>query len=144
MPRHFLLIICAICLSSCGDGIDRGSKPVFPVTGKVLVDGEAPGAVIQIAVHEQGGVDEEDPSVSSGHTETDGTFALNTYVAGDGVPEGEYTLTFTWKTFNAISMSYAGKDKLNGRYDDPETSDIKFTVDGSGPVDLGTIELTTK
>lgn len=144
MLRNCLLLLAAISLTSCGDGIDRGSKAVFPVTGVILVDGKAPGSVLQIGVHEQGGIDKEDPSVSSGISNEDGTFALSTYVTGDGVPKGEYTLTFTWKEFNAFSANYSGKDKLNNRYSDVETSEVKFTVDGSGPVDLGTIELTTQ
>lgn len=144
MLRSCFLMISAVCLSSCGDGIDHGSKAVFPVTGTITVDGKTPGSALQIVVHEKGGIDKEDPSVSSGNTEPDGTFALSTYVTGDGVPQGEYALTFTWKEFNLLSATYSGKDKLNDRYSNPDTSEVKFTVDGSGPVDLGTIALTTK
>ena len=144
MFRHCFLMLTAICLSSCGDGIDRGSKVVFPVTGTITVDGKSPGSALQIAVHEKGGIDKEDPSVSTGVAQPDGTFALSTYVTGDGVPKGEYTLTFTWKEFNLMSATYSGEDKLNDRYSDPDTSEVKFTVDGAGPVDLGTIALTTK
>lgn len=53
-------------------------------------------------------------------------------------------LTFLWGKWNPISNSYGGKDQLNDRYSKPEESKIQFEVDGSGPVDLGTIALTTK
>lgn len=144
MKWHCTIILSTLCFSSCSDNIDRGSKAVYPVSGIVTVDGQPPGEVIQIGVHYSQGLDAADPSTSSGLTNKDGTFALNTYTQGDGVPIGEYTLTFTWKTFNQMSMSYTGEDKLNGRYDDVESSEVKFKVDGSGPVDLGIIALTTK
>lgn len=144
MKVECCVLLAALLLSSCRDQIDRGSKAVYPVTGTVTVDGKPPGASLQIQVHEKGGIDSADPSTSSGSTNPDGTFGLQTYIAGDGVPEGEYTLTFTWRELNAISMSYSGEDLLNDRYSDVENSEVKFKVDGSGPVDLGTIALTTE
>lgn len=144
MKLHSYLLIAAICFSSCSDGIDRGSKPVYPVTGKVTVDGKPPGSVVQIGVHYEEGIDAEDPSTSSGSTQPDGTFALNTYTKGDGLPAGKYKLTFAWKEFNAMSMGYTGEDKLSQRYSDVEDAPVEFMVDGSGPVDLGTIKLTTE
>ena len=45
--------------------------------------------------------------------------------------------------FDVISRGYDG-DKLNGRYTDPQKSAIKFTVEPGEPIDLGTIDLTTK
>jgi hypothetical protein len=40
-------------------------------------------------------------------------------------------------------MSYGGPDRLNNRYRDPQKSTVRFTVKDE-PVDLGSIELTTK
>lgn len=144
MKVQSVLVVCALALSSCGETIDPGSKPVYPVKGTITVDGKPPGTPIQIGVHDKQGVDTKDPSVSSGLCNADGTFALNTYNAGDGVPKGDYTLTFVWKNFNPVSVSYSGEDKLKGKYDKVEDSPVKFQVDGTGPVDLGTIELTTE
>ena len=72
------------------------------------------------------------------------TIEIATYEASDGVPEGEYVLTFMWGKINLISGGYGGPDKLNGRYTDPETSEVKVTVKAGEATELGTIELTTK
>jgi hypothetical protein len=89
-------------------------------------------------------MDTENPTLSWCLTQSDGSFSLNTYEAGDGVPAGRYALTFFWGKWNAISNSYGGKDQLKDRYSKPEKSPTQFEVDGSAPVDLGTIELSTK
>lgn len=61
------------------------------------------------------------------------------------MPPGEYVLTFSWREFNTFSMSYSGPDKLNGRYNDPQQSEFRLTVEsGDEPIDLGRIELTTE
>lgn len=139
-----LLTLMALTLTSCGEVADPNLKPVFPVKGTVTVDGTVPDAPIKITVHDEKGMDPNNPTMSWSLTKPDGSFALSTYVDGDGVPEGKYSLTFFWGTWNAVSMSFGGKDKLNERYDTVEKSPVEFSVDGSGPVDLGTIELTTK
>ena len=76
-------------------------------------------------------------------TDKDGVFNLSTYVAGDGVPEGDYVLTFQWGTLNTFRHTFEG-DKLNGRYTDPTNSVAKFTAKYGEPTDLGEIKLTTK
>jgi hypothetical protein len=123
----------------CGDGLNR--KAVFPVTGRILVDGE-PVDQLAIKCFSTGGIDKEDPTISSTFTDAQGNFKISTYEEGDGVPEGEYILTVRWGQLNAFSMSYDG-DKFDGKYDQ-ENSNIKFTVTAGQPTDLGEIELTTK
>lgn len=138
--------VCFLCvlLSSCGEETDPNRKPTFPVTGKVTVDGAAPSSPVKVECHNINGMDKEKPTFSRSMTEDGGAFSLSTYVTGDGVPEGEYVLTFEWVEWNAFSNSYGGHDKLNGRYKDPKTSKVQLKVDGSGSVDLGTIALTNK
>ena len=43
-----------------------------------------------------------------------------------------------------MSRDYTGPDKLNGRYADPKTSELKITVMPGEETDLGEIKLTTK
>jgi hypothetical protein len=52
-------------------------------------------------------------------------------------------LTFLWGSINPMTMAYGDPDKLNGRYTDPKKSTQKVTIAGK-PVDLGTIELSSK
>ena len=139
-----MVCVAAVCLlsCSCGDKIpDR--KPTFPVTGEVYVDGQ-PAAQLQVTCHDVKGIDTADPTVSAALTDQDGKFAVSTYQSGDGVPEGEYVLTFVWGKFDLISKSYGGADRLKGRYSDPQKSAWRFRVEAGKPIDLGCIELSTK
>ncbi|QDU40357.1 hypothetical protein Mal4_47130 [Maioricimonas rarisocia] len=145
LRRHglFLLVLC-LCCAGCGEeGPYR--KVTVPVTGQLLVDGKPPGTPVQITCHSLTGIDQEHPTFSKTVSGENGTFAISTYESGDGVPAGEYAVTFEWKTLNLVSMGYSGPDKLKGKYNDPDTSDVKFTItEDSEPIDLGTIELTTE
>lgn len=136
--------ISSLFCGGCGDGQQKNWKVTVPVKGRVLVDG-APGNVLAVECTSLTGMDKANPTVSTGMTDDDGNFTLSTYVAGDGVPEGEYALTFQWgKMTNPYKPnSYAG-DKLKGRYKDAKKSEIKFTAKKGEPVDLGEIKLSTK
>jgi hypothetical protein len=138
-----LLLGLAVALSfcSCSQTTDYGEK-TFPVTGTVYVDGQ-PAAQLSITLHEVGGGDADIASVSTAMTNEDGTFAVSTFEAEDGVPEGDYVMTFQWGKFNAIAAQFEG-DKLNGKYADPKASDIKVTVSEGEPTDMGRIDLIKK
>lgn len=75
-------------------------------------------------------------------TDDNGEFSVATYEKDDGLPEGTYSLAFTWQTFSLVKKDK--KDKLNGAYSDPKKSNIKVTVVEGEPTDLGLIELSTK
>ena len=137
-------LIAAWCLllSSCNKE-EAFRKETFPVTGEVYVDGQ-PAAQLAVECHDVAGIDKEHPTVSQAYTDESGKFQIATYEAADGVPAGEYVLTFMWGQYNAISASYGGPDKLNDRYTDAETSEERFKVVEGEPTDLGRIELTTK
>lgn len=128
-----------------GCGPQSTNKPTYPVVGRVLVDGQ-PADYLAVNVEPvDGKLDPEQPTVSQAFTDADGRFSLSTYVQGDGVPEGEYVLTFMWGQMNLISMNYGGPDKLKGRYQSAQDSNVRFTVQKSKEkMDLGDIELTTK
>jgi hypothetical protein len=132
-------------LPACGKD-PQYSKATYPVTGLVTVDGAPPGSPVKVHCHSANGIDTKDPTLSSALTDNEGRFHLSTYETGDGVPEGDYLLTFEWGQMNLISMRYGGPDKLKGRYKDPQKSEHKFSVTAQqeGPLDLGTIPLTTK
>jgi hypothetical protein len=141
------------CLAACiiaglASGCSKRDEPfrkvVVPVTGRVTVDGKAPATPIKIECHNTGTPDMEHPTVSWCMTGDGGTFSLSTYEAGDGVPAGDYALTFLWGEMNLVTMNYGGKDKLNRKYSKPEDSVEKFTEKEGEPVDLGEIALKTK
>jgi hypothetical protein len=136
-----LAIVCLHLCSCAEETPDR--KPTFPVTGRVQVDGQ-PAAQLSIACHDVKGVDPLHPTVSSAITDQDGKFAVSTYQSGDGLPEGEYVLTFAWGKLDLLSKSYGGADRLKGRYSEPQKSAWRFRVETGKPTDLGCIELATK
>ena len=118
-------------------------KETYPVTGQVFVDG-SPVENLAVTCHLVGEIDKLNPSNSATFTGTDGKFAISTYNQGDGVPVGEYLLTFMWGELNVFSASYGGPDKLNDRYSDVGESKFKVHVEKGKPTNLGKIELTTK
>lgn len=129
--------------SGCSDDGPQGGPRVatFPVTGRVLVDGK-PAGNVQVRCHPVG-----DPAVPisiAAYTDQEGHFSIGTYEGSDGAPEGEYKLSFFWGQTNLMTGQYGGPDKLKGRYKDPSKSEIEFSVKPGEPVDLGTIELSTK
>lgn len=141
--RWFLVAVgCCVFFSSCGP---KGppQKETFPVKGTVSVDGQ-PAGTLAVYCNNVVGMDTKMPTVSQTFTKDDGSFEISTYGQSDGVPEGEYTLTFMWGKPDKLHGGYGGPDKLNGRYKDPKASKSRFKVEKGKPVDLGKIELTTK
>jgi hypothetical protein len=132
---------CCLLLCSCGkQGPPR--KDTFPVTGEVRVDGQ-PAALLAVRCIDVKGLDKAAPSTSAAFTDESGKFKIATYQSADGVPEGEYVLTFEWGKWN-LDGSYGGADKLKNRYKDPKKAIKQFKVEKGKATDLGTIELTTK
>ena len=120
-------------------GVDLKAK----LTGVLVVDGK-PTEGIQITLTDLAGLDVKKPTISQTFSGKEGKFSLSTYEEGDGVPQGEYALTFFWGELNPLSMQFGGPDKLNERYVDPAKSTFKVNVETDKPVDLGRVELTTK
>ncbi len=122
-------------------GADR--KPTYPLTGQVYVDGK-PAAGVSVFCRDARGMDAERPTLSSTISDEDGLFRLSTYETADGVPNGEYFLTFEWRDYSAFTGAYEGADKLRGRYASRSNSPLgSVLVDGTGQ-DLGHIGLSTE
>ncbi len=107
-----------------------------PVKGSVTVDGVA-ADFLQIECHPEAGAALQYPV--SKLTDEKGQFTLGTYEAEDGLPEGTYTLTFTW-----MGPGLLQADRLKGAYADPKKSTQKITVVKGQETNVGTIELSTK
>jgi len=152
--RSLLLLAIVIGLIGCKEERDFGERvKTYPVTGSITVDGQPVGGLKVMAhsttpkVKTKPKADDTAapsvyvPSGLSAFTDKEGHFEISTYVKGDGIPAGEYTLTFLWGQYN-LGGRYGGPDKLKGKYKDPKKSEVKFTVDPTKPTDLGTIALT--
>lgn len=150
--RHILAVttitLCSLLLSGCSGERDFNRPTTFPVTGKVLVNGEpvkAPLKLIGRATKTNAVVVDEvmQPSGSCFVGE-DGVMSFTTFKTGDGLEPGEYKLTFTVSQLNYFNAQYEG-DALNGKYADPSQSQFKVTVTGNEtePIVLADIELST-
>ncbi|HUY87864.1 MAG TPA: carboxypeptidase regulatory-like domain-containing protein [Pirellulales bacterium] len=120
--------------AACQKKVER--LPVFPVRGKVLVEGQ-PAAGARVGFYPLDDPFAPKPQAQVG---ADGSFRLSTYETGDGAPAGRYGVTIAWPGPNPRSNGEGdeeieGPDRLRGRYSDPQTSKWKIEV-GSQPLEL--------
>jgi len=138
-----LIGIVALCLSATGCSSER--KPanelqVVPVSGIVVVDG-APLAGVKIKMFSKT-LDREKRAFPRGVTDEDGRFQAWTYRVNDGVPPGEYYMTFVDHS-QANPSVRENPDGFQGRYSNRQNPEHLITVpESSEPYDLGTIELS--
>jgi hypothetical protein len=101
-------------LVACGDS--RGYPKVYPVKGKILVNGQ-PANDCQIYLNRTAGGDPQAPQVKpQAATNENGEFQLTSYNANDGAPEGEYVVTIEWRDRVGLMKAAEGVDQLDGVY----------------------------
>ena len=139
-----LSLLWMITIVGCGGSTGPQGGPrvaTIPVVGVVKVDG-VPAPFLRVVAVPVGGVGAV-PMESAALTDANGVFGLSTYETGDGVPPGQYQITFVWGQINLMNSQYSG-DKFNGKYADPAKSEHNLTVtDSDEPHDLGVIELSS-
>lgn len=86
------ILFAAITSPGCGHD-DR--LPLFPASGKVVVDGK-PAKGVEVRLVPAQAPDDPDTLRPFATSKDDGSFALGTYEAGDGAPEGKYKATLFW------------------------------------------------
>jgi hypothetical protein len=119
-----LLSLGVICLlAGCGGD---GRTPVYPVKGRVLVDGK-PAARVLLQLHPVGN-NSPDAVHPRGEADEQGHFVLTSYVRGDGAPEGEYDVTVTWYRATKKGDEYESVNYLPARYAKATSSKLKATV----------------
>ena len=140
--RAMVLSACvALCVTSCGGG----RKPPYPVSGTIHVD-RKPAADCLIQFHSSDPADHDGPNrvLPVAMTDEAGKFKLSTYAAGDGVPAGDYLVTFTWRQRSGLLKNqFDGPDRLKGKYATKEGSGTKVTIHPKAQ-ELPPFELTTK
>jgi hypothetical protein len=130
--RWNLGIFCAglvVLATSCA----QQAEGTFPVTGKVLFEGNpAAGAVVTFVWDgsAQPGREQINPS---GVTDEDGTFRLSYGSKGLGAPAGKYIVLVTWRYENPSSKSTVASPPINTkvrkRVSRDEKRDRKLTPD---------------
>jgi hypothetical protein len=128
-PMRLVTVASAVVLfGGCG-GAPAGPK-VYPIVGKVLVDGR-PAHHAQVVFHAV-----NPPAAPEGLTirpfavvEADGSFRPSTFLTADGAPSGDYKITITWpETRVEQGEEIAGPDRLAGVYAHPANSNLSVTV----------------
>jgi hypothetical protein len=138
--RGPLLIALPLVFLLTGCGTKHGWLDTYKVKGVVHVDGK-PAAGVHLAMHPKT-VSDKRPFVCSAESDENGEFAMTTFVTGDGMPAGEYDVTFTWPLRkNPISTLWEG-DKLKGRYADKAKAVHQVTVEKKAQ-ELEPFKLTT-
>ena len=146
-----LALIGAVALSG-GTGCSRASRldaaiaqagaskeRVFPMAGKVTVDGLPPELksretliVMLCDPHKLDRPPGENPYAAA--NPKTGAFAFTTYAARDGVKAGKYVVTFAVLTSKG-KAGLLGPDKLNNLYNDPDKNSgiAGFTIEHKSP-----------
>ncbi len=125
MLRPSLTVLFAFlgCITGCGssDSIQKSDTTFYPVNGRVLV-GKQPlaGVVLEFKPKFEWAKDVAFPHATTG---SDGTFELETIMAADGAPAGDYEIGIKFATTEGDSSNAS-----LGNYSDPAKSGLKATV----------------
>jgi hypothetical protein len=126
-------------------GCDSGEEQVkvYPVKGSVFADGK-PAERAQVIFHPVG-EGEQKRQTASAEVAADGSFALNTYTAGDGAAAGDYAVTISWPSGSSPigGDAESGPDRFGDRYTNRQTSGLKATVK-EAPTEIPRFNLKTK
>jgi hypothetical protein len=133
--RGLSITLIAMASLSCAKS-DR--KPVFPVSGRVLMDGK-PLAHAFVVFHPLGVAGSADVRPRA-HADGNGSFLLSTYENADGAPAGEYRITV--EKYKAPTETDKGPpvNLVPARYAKPDTSHLTVRVQ-EGRNDLSAFQL---
>jgi hypothetical protein len=122
-PVTIVLFVLLGCLTGCGSGetTQNADNTFFPATGRVLV-GKQPlaGVVLEFKPKFEWKKDVAFPHATTG---SDGTFELETIMAADGAPAGDYEIGLKFATAEGDSSNAS-----LGTYSDPAKSGLKATI----------------
>jgi hypothetical protein len=118
--------VCAFACSSCGN-----SSGLYPVTGKVLFNGE-PAVGATVSFLRKDSADPFKDSTPLGIVGEDGTFKL-VGPAGEGASPGEYIVLVEWKegagSQPGRALALSAPDRLQKKYLDRNTPLLTATVE---------------
>ncbi|HZZ77576.1 MAG TPA: metallophosphoesterase [Gemmataceae bacterium] len=114
-------------------------KPVHPVRGKVTFGG-TPAARAQILFWLPDPKDKDGKKatrISDAWVEADGSYAMSTYAAFDGLPEGKYKVTVTLRDPYFLPDGTQGKNLLPPRYETHMTTPLVAEIkSGKNEIDF--------
>lgn len=122
-----LLLTSLFGLIGCGE--DPSRMPRVPVSGRVTIDGQ-PAAEATVVFLKVGGLADPNADAPRGVTDAEGRYQLSTYDENDGAPQGDYQVGVS--TAPNTEGLVQRVDPLKGRYSNPQTSGLTFTVPSEG------------
>jgi hypothetical protein len=106
--------VAILAQASCGDG--RNLHKVYPVKGKILVNGQ-PANECQIYLNRTFEDNHPFRVTPQGLTNENGEFQITSYYSHDGAPEGEYVVTIEWRERSGMMKeNFEGPDRLGAAY----------------------------
>src|SRR5262249_11046626 len=106
---------------------ERNRKKTHPAAGRILYEGKpVPNATVVLWTYNA--KTKKYSRAADALSESNGSYRLSTYRAFDGAPEGDFTVTATWREPQFDQRGKPTPDKLPERYAKPETSPLKATV----------------
>lgn len=127
--------VIAALLSILGCG-PKPPKP-YPATGTVHVNGKPAERVLLIFYPETALPTEFQVPTPRAMTGSDGQYKITTYSGEDGAPAGEYRISAVWMTKRPDDMdpeAFNARDRLKGKYADPDRSGLRVTIEPGGNV----------
>ncbi|MCA9092961.1 MAG: hypothetical protein KDA68_05715 [Planctomycetaceae bacterium] len=140
-----LLFVIPLLFVGCGSG-DSGpdnvvKKVTKPASGKFTIDGVPPGQAgtegtdnpphynILLKLYPKGrAVTKDDLFPTAKVDPTTGKYEFATYNAGDGIPAGDYIITFESLNQAPIGRYLMGPDRFKNNFNNPVSQDPKYSV----------------
>jgi len=135
MHRPVFLAVILVGLVTVTACKDDGRVKVYPVQGKVLVAGAPAGGARVVFYPQSDELKKPGMPVPEGMTDSQGVFKLRSYKADDGAPAGEFKVSVIWfepQKDGSIVDSPSAKDRLAGRYSNPQKSNLSAKVEKGG------------
>jgi hypothetical protein len=129
-----LLLILVLAVFGCSK-TEEGRMTVYPVSGRVTVNGQPAGGAIVVFYGATPDLTGPGTPAPEGTTDAHGEFRLRSYDPDDGAPAGEFKVTVIWPEPippGADREMYQPKDRLQGRYSNPQKSNLTATVEEGG------------
>jgi hypothetical protein len=125
-------LIALATIPACGKS--SGRVKVYPAQGKVLVRA-IPVEGATVVFYPVADVKTPGIPAPNGTTDSQGVYKLSAYGMNDGAPEGEYKVSIIWPEPlppNLRESADGPKDRLGGRYSDPQKSKLTAKIEKGG------------
>lgn len=107
--------------------VQLNRKPCHPVKGSVYFEG-VPASDAVIVFHLEDSATKKLTRAGDAFVESDGSFVLSTYAAGDGAPVGDYIVVVQSEGGYGRKAKLPGEMELPAAYTKPSTSPLRATV----------------